>query len=950
MKKILFVLLFSLSLIQVDAQTLINEGFESSAFPTGWAKSSATGNPWTGPYNMATYAHGGTYSMYCARPTSGSANDSWLYSTGALLTAGTQYYTEFYTRTFSSSDYQALYLYIGEGQTPAAQTNLLVNLLIYATPTYTKESTVFTVPATGTYNLGFHDQSPAAAAAGDVFVDDVLLRVAIPGNAAPINFISTVANTNVTLQWTDNSTNETAFRVFRSTDSITYTQVGADIPSTTTAGTGTVYSQTETALADYTKYYYRIVSVADIASLTYLQGTATTTFGSNVVVFSGLWSSNLTWSLGTPPTIHDSVTIPSGMSVYVDIPNALCYKLFDSGILSYDASGVSRELYIDSDLIIASTGQYLAAVTNPSTSTTEILSVSGNLINRGTIACHNMSNAYAEIAFIKANNAYFTTSAGSSTDLHLLSMNKGTDRTSSMTFIPSVPFTSDLTSSNGFLYISSGTFNLSGTVTQTSNLFSSSTYSIPYDAGFWMNDPNFTVSAQNGNHTFDGLFRLTAGTFNIGTVAANLTFTDTGAKLIVEGGTMNIGGSLTLGNNGGSYDDTLIQTGGAINFTTGASANETLEITGGCYHAMSGGTMTFVQPCTSPSFDIDFNNLHATCNITGGTVNMGNAGSATGSTFFVIGSMNNLYIDSAVHPKICRLYYSSALIHTLDVYGKLYVPATATLDVNDGYLVFHGDTLTNNGSIVGPYNSYLKLYGINQVIAGSGNLGTIAAPFGSDGTGFGIADTSLTLACTNHIVLYRVNLFSGWVHNAYKFKIGVGDASLEVVQFGTTSLGLQVGGFDSAPDYSTLSPSGFVLYYISMPHPFTTSYEIPPLRTVINFGVYYTDSVKLSGGNLNVSANLTMVDAIFNTDTNDVLVLQNTAQYPPTPGDSATYVNGPLAMQLATTNDTTRTFFVGKAGVYRPVTLNYFQFGRNTTNIYCGSTEWQLNAGTGSGL
>ncbi|MEI6881264.1 MAG: hypothetical protein WCK82_08040, partial [Bacteroidota bacterium] len=132
----------------------------------------------------------------------------------------------------------------------------------------------------------------------DAFVDNFTVREYTTPTAAPINLVtSAVTTTTTTLSWDDASTNEFGFRVFRSTDNINFTQVGADIPSTTVAGTGTTYSLAQTGLTFNTTYYYKVAAVGDVnvTSSTVSQLTAMPTLsGFKTVCPSGCDYANLT--------------------------------------------------------------------------------------------------------------------------------------------------------------------------------------------------------------------------------------------------------------------------------------------------------------------------------------------------------------------------------------------------------------------------------------------------------------------------------------------------------------------------------------------------------------------------------------------------------------------------------------------------------------------------------
>ena len=133
---------------------------------------------------------------------------------------------------------------------------------------YAGQNVKFAFYANSNYGSGICDQG----------IDQV--RVFVPITPAPpINYSATAITAGgMTVNWVDNSTNETAFRVYRSADNITFTQVGTDIASTTSAGTGTTYSIVNTGLSETTTYYYRIVAVADLESA-YLTGSTMTLLG-----------------------------------------------------------------------------------------------------------------------------------------------------------------------------------------------------------------------------------------------------------------------------------------------------------------------------------------------------------------------------------------------------------------------------------------------------------------------------------------------------------------------------------------------------------------------------------------------------------------------------------------------------------------------------------------------
>ncbi|MBK9482709.1 MAG: fibronectin type III domain-containing protein [Bacteroidetes bacterium] len=99
--------------------------------------------------------------------------------------------------------------------------------------------------------------------------------------AAPTSLTFTGVTTNgMTVNWVDNSTDETNFYVLRSTDNVNFTLVGT-VASVTTGTTGSPYALVQTGLNNNTLYYFRIVSASPAicsAPLTGSQSTLPGTF------------------------------------------------------------------------------------------------------------------------------------------------------------------------------------------------------------------------------------------------------------------------------------------------------------------------------------------------------------------------------------------------------------------------------------------------------------------------------------------------------------------------------------------------------------------------------------------------------------------------------------------------------------------------------------------------
>ena len=212
----------------------------------------------------------------------------------------------------------------------------------------------------------------------DVFIDDVKLREGIAPSAAPILFTtSSVTNVGMTIGWTDNSTNETAFNVYRSTDNITFSFIGS-VASTTSAGSGTTYSQVQTGLTSLVTYYYKIAAVVEGES-DYLTGNLATNPPSlyTVTANGGLWSSAATWVGGVVPPALNDITIPAGSIVTVD--QITSYRdLTINGTLQWNAS--TNAMTLAGNLTINSGGKFLPYTTGQIGQT---VNIAGNLENNG---------------------------------------------------------------------------------------------------------------------------------------------------------------------------------------------------------------------------------------------------------------------------------------------------------------------------------------------------------------------------------------------------------------------------------------------------------------------------------------------------------------------------------------------------------------------------------------
>jgi hypothetical protein len=127
------------------------------------------------------------------------------------------------------------------------------------------------------------------------------------------------AVTVVDLAWSDNSVNESGYKVERSTDNITFTQIG------TTAANATAYS--DATVAQGTVYYYRVRAYNAVANSAYTASANTTT-----VLFA---PSSLAASAATPTKINlawaDNAVNESGYKVERSTDNVTFTQIATTG-------------------------------------------------------------------------------------------------------------------------------------------------------------------------------------------------------------------------------------------------------------------------------------------------------------------------------------------------------------------------------------------------------------------------------------------------------------------------------------------------------------------------------------------------------------------------------------------------------------------------------------------
>jgi uncharacterized repeat protein (TIGR01451 family) len=755
----------------------------------------------------------------------------------------------------------------------------------------------------------------AKPATGQVFA---FAPPAAPAAPADLTFTS-VTQTGMTLSWTGNSSSESGFSIYRSTDGVIYTLAG-------TVGAGTTTSAQAGLLPGVT-YYWNVYSFSEgAAPAGPAAGTQATAAAGEIscVGAGGNWSSTATWSGGALPTATDNVTIGDGCTVTIDAAatiNRLTVGQGTSGVLQFETA-TARTLTVATGVTIAMGGTFQSAASG--TTTIHLLSVGTDLTNDGTLDFSTNGNAAgAELRFVGAERNTLG-GGGAITDLRLLSLNKGAIGNVLEVTIPFTVRGAAATDTTGFLSGSpyTGTLKLSGTGTYSSVVFLTTSYSIPSTGGFWLNNPNFTVAGVAGSPILSGFLRISSGTFNIGTSTGNSMGFSSGSSVVIEGGAVNAAGRFGVGSSTSIV--TYYQSNGTVTVSTAGNTSTTLAsfdlgISASSSFTMSGGAIVIQLAGSALSGPRDYRAATGVYNMTGGTVQFGNASSGSARTFYASAGTSTV---SSIFPNLVIGNESAGHTVNLVTGGLLGLTVTihpaTTLNLN-GFTLYLVGSLTNNGTLNGTTTGS-TLYMTGSSATSYSGAGTVVAPLATLSV-----DNLAGVTLDAPVTITRANLFRGALNNGANLTIGTGGASSGVTQIGASGLATP-GGSYAAPPAFNVGSGGYTLLYAQESVARTTGNEVPPSRTALAMTLNNPNGLTLSDGPLTLAGTfgLTLTSGILHTTATDLLTLGPGVTAFAT-GSATSYVNGPYAIQVnSATNVTGRYFPVGTSVGWRPVVLGNF--------------------------
>ncbi|MEO6668238.1 MAG: T9SS type A sorting domain-containing protein [Ferruginibacter sp.] len=549
--------------------------------------------------------------------------------------------------------------------------------------------------------------------------------------------------------------------------------------------------------------YLLALTMFAFASSTFSQATST--------VVGGDWSDPLTWTAGAVPTATDDVIISDGAMVIIDqdaTVASLTVGQGNSGILEYEVI-TARTVTVTNDVTINAGGIFRSSING--TITSHVLSVDGNIINNGSLDFSTNGNtAGTEIIFTGAANTSFT-GTGAITDVYAITVNKGSSAASIVELSTDAFSFQGSTSTSGniqsFLNIINGTFKISGTFTMDNGVFAGTgAYTIPATGGFWLNNPNFTVNARGGTANVDGTLQVDAGTMNIGNAANNRLGYINGSVIIINGGVVNVASRVSATT---TFGVSYMQTGGTLNVntvsnTSGSRASFDIQDNGdNSSFTMSGGSIVLQNANISGSGNRDYFNDATNINITGGTVQVGNALSGSAQTFFLSGAVPSLLIDNTAGG------HTAQLLNDLNVFGNTTINLGTTLNLNDAAGTGHtytqrGSSFVNDGTVDG------TVAGSTLTFAGTsaqdfGGTGSLTAPLQNLQMN-NVAGLTITNPVATDIITFSLSMLAGDINTGVNtLTVGTGTATPGIF---TYTSGTVVGKFKRWYD-ATVSARNF---------------------------------------------------------------------------------------------------------------------------------------------
>jgi len=390
------------------------------------------------------------------------------------------------------------------------------------------------------------------------------------------------------------------------------------------------------------------------------------------------------------------VTIRNGHTVTLNVTPAnnigsLTVGGGTSGTLILGDGGPNENLIVSGNVIV-NNGAAISAGEDG------VFTIGGNLINNNVFDMNVGGNDY-DVVFNGSTNQTFS-GTGATSDFNDITINNsGVANNNIVEIMPSY-----FTVVAGFLTLTQGIIKMSGSYTLTNTFFNTTGPTINADEGIWLNNPNVIVTGQNGDTQLFGLLRITQGTYNVGATANWWFLYNTGAIVIIEGGAFNIGSAFAA-SNPTSSTITYTQSGGVVTANifgnTGAFGpipSFGIETAGSTFN-MSGGSIVLERLNNAYA---DFYNIATTNNVTGGTLQVGNASSPVPTFSYWVYStapIYNLLVNNTNSPT-AEIRTNVTVLNDVTISTGASLDASLDLITNLSNNLTVGHNFTNNGTFI----------------------------------------------------------------------------------------------------------------------------------------------------------------------------------------------------------------------------------------------------------
>ena len=577
----------------------------------------------------------------------------------------------------------------------------------------------------------------------------------VPANPTGSLTFSAVTNTSMTLNWTNWANNEIGYVIYVSLDDINYSFHAQ------TAANATNY--TATGLSPSTLYYWRVAAVTAGAVSNFLTGSASTGVpGSKVSIASGNWNTNFIWSPSGAPTAGDNVIIGNNTTVTINVNNAACNNLTvangGNATLLIGNNNASRTLTVGGNILVNPGGTFGA---NINSNITHNIYLKGNLTNNGTINFNPDANSFANIHFTGGLGSKNLTGTGTNRFSRLV-VNLGAT-SDTLGFLPA-----NFTSINGVLVLRRGIFDVRGSAALNLVAWDNGNMDTLYSGTqVLMNNASATLTCNNSLALL-GNYYHNAGTTNIGT-GLNHNLQTMGGIMSVSLGTVNVAGRYF--GTGTNNISRFAISGGLFRVATVGSTSTTdapFQITGvGSTFDMSGGNIVIVREGGTGAQDLGYTNTGSvTGSVTGGVLQIGDAGSPVGQTMRINSSFRvaTLLINSI---NCTAQLFNSGLTVTNDVINNGGIlnannlsitlggnwTSSGTFIPGTGTVLFNGTTGTQTITKSGGET-------FNHVFFLNGALKLLGSPITTNNLAINVG-TTLDVSTSNHTVFVR----GTWTNN-----------------------------------------------------------------------------------------------------------------------------------------------------------------------------------------